>query len=111
MTPLRPFHEHVRAHYDLSNEFFALFLDPSMTYSCAYFERPDMIAPPVWSAAGGGRPASDSSVASDTLLIRAYTTPVNSQSGGIFGFPAVEWRWWKRARERPAILANRNGIK
>lgn len=42
MTPLRPFHEDVRAHYDLSNEFFALFLDPSMTYSCAYFERPDM---------------------------------------------------------------------
>jgi cyclopropane-fatty-acyl-phospholipid synthase len=24
------------------NEFFALFLDPSMTYSCAYFERDDM---------------------------------------------------------------------
>lgn len=42
MTQLRPFHEHVRAHYDLSNEFFALFLDPSMTYSCAYFERPDL---------------------------------------------------------------------
>jgi cyclopropane-fatty-acyl-phospholipid synthase len=26
------------AHYDLSNEFFALFLDPSMTYSCGIFE-------------------------------------------------------------------------
>lgn len=25
-------------HYDLSNEFFALFLDPSMTYSCGIFE-------------------------------------------------------------------------
>ena len=24
-------------HYDAGNEFFALFLDPSMTYSCAYF--------------------------------------------------------------------------
>jgi len=42
MTPLRPFVEHVQAHYDMSNEFFALFLDPSMTYSCAYFERDDM---------------------------------------------------------------------
>lgn len=41
MTPLRPFTEHVQAHYDLSNDFFALFLDPSMTYSCAFFERPD----------------------------------------------------------------------
>ncbi len=26
------------AHYDLGNEFFRLFLDPSMTYSCAVFE-------------------------------------------------------------------------
>ncbi|HXO08422.1 MAG TPA: cyclopropane-fatty-acyl-phospholipid synthase family protein [Solirubrobacteraceae bacterium] len=28
----------VRYHYDAGNEFFALFLDPSMTYSCAYFQ-------------------------------------------------------------------------
>ena len=27
----------VRHHYDVSNEFFALFLDESMTYSCAFF--------------------------------------------------------------------------
>ena len=32
----------VRAHYDLSNEFFQLFTDPTMTYSCAYFPREDM---------------------------------------------------------------------
>ncbi len=30
--------EAVRHHYDVSNEFFALFLDRSMTYSCALFE-------------------------------------------------------------------------
>ncbi len=42
MAQLKPFYENVQAHYDLSNEFFALFLDPSMTYSCAYFERNDM---------------------------------------------------------------------
>jgi cyclopropane-fatty-acyl-phospholipid synthase len=29
----------VRHHYDVSNEFFALFLDSSMTYSCAIFSR------------------------------------------------------------------------
>jgi cyclopropane-fatty-acyl-phospholipid synthase len=29
----------VRHHYDVSNEFFALFLDRSMTYSCALFSR------------------------------------------------------------------------
>lgn len=30
--------ENIQAHYDLGNDFFELFLDPSMTYSCAYFE-------------------------------------------------------------------------
>ncbi len=29
----------VRHHYDVSNEYFALFLDESMTYSCAFFSR------------------------------------------------------------------------
>ncbi len=29
----------VRHHYDVSNEFFALFLDRSMTYSCGFFSR------------------------------------------------------------------------
>ena len=29
----------VRHHYDVSNEYFALFLDESMTYSCALFSR------------------------------------------------------------------------
>ncbi|KLO33019.1 methoxy mycolic acid synthase MmaA3 [Mycobacterium haemophilum] len=32
----------VQAHYDLSNEFFALFQDPTRTYSCAYFPRDGM---------------------------------------------------------------------
>ena len=31
--------EAIRYHYDVGNEFFALFLDPSMTYSCALFSR------------------------------------------------------------------------
>ncbi|OBJ26051.1 cyclopropane mycolic acid synthase family methyltransferase [Mycobacterium sp. 1245801.1] len=39
---LEPHFEDVQAHYDLSDEFFALFLDPTRTYSCAYFEREDM---------------------------------------------------------------------
>ncbi|MFT7617605.1 MAG: cyclopropane-fatty-acyl-phospholipid synthase [Planctomycetota bacterium] len=30
--------KNIEAHYDLSNEFFSLFLDNSMTYSCAVFE-------------------------------------------------------------------------
>jgi cyclopropane-fatty-acyl-phospholipid synthase len=39
---LRPHFEDVQAHYDLSDDFFRLFLDPTLTYSCAYFEREDM---------------------------------------------------------------------
>lgn len=39
---LKPHFEDVQAHYDLSDEFFRLWLDPTQTYSCAYFEREDM---------------------------------------------------------------------
>ncbi len=39
---LKPHFADVQAHYDLSDEFFQLFLDPTQTYSCAYFERDDM---------------------------------------------------------------------
>jgi cyclopropane-fatty-acyl-phospholipid synthase len=31
----------IGAHYDLSNDFFRLFLDPTMMYSCAFYETPD----------------------------------------------------------------------
>ncbi len=34
--------ERIAAHYDLGNTLFSRFLDESMTYSCALFERPDM---------------------------------------------------------------------
>jgi cyclopropane-fatty-acyl-phospholipid synthase len=39
---LTPHFANVQAHYDLSDDFFRLFLDPTQTYSCAYFERDDM---------------------------------------------------------------------
>jgi cyclopropane-fatty-acyl-phospholipid synthase len=32
----------VAAHYDLGNEFFSRMLDPTMTYSCAIFEEPEV---------------------------------------------------------------------
>lgn len=34
--------ENIGAHYDLSDDFFALFQDPSRIYSCAYFEPADL---------------------------------------------------------------------
>ncbi len=39
---LEPHFGDVQHHYDLSDDFYRLFLDPSQTYSCAYFERDDM---------------------------------------------------------------------
>ena len=42
-TPeLSPFYEESQSIYDVSNEFFALFLGPTMGYTCSYFEREDM---------------------------------------------------------------------
>jgi cyclopropane-fatty-acyl-phospholipid synthase len=34
--------KNISEHYDLHNDFFALFLDPTMTYSCAYFKSEEM---------------------------------------------------------------------
>jgi cyclopropane-fatty-acyl-phospholipid synthase len=33
---------HIAAHYDLGNDMFRTFLDDTMTYSCAYFESPEV---------------------------------------------------------------------
>lgn len=33
--------EFVQDHYDIGNDFYKLWLDDTMTYSCAYFEKPD----------------------------------------------------------------------
>ncbi|OSC32403.1 SAM-dependent methyltransferase [Mycobacterium vulneris] len=42
MTGLEPYYEESQSIYDVSDEFFALFLDDTMGYTCAYFERDDM---------------------------------------------------------------------
>ncbi len=39
---LKPYYEESQGIYDVSDDFFALFLDPTMGYTCAYFERDDM---------------------------------------------------------------------
>ena len=39
---LSPFYEESQSIYDISDEFFALFLGPTMGYTCGYFERDDM---------------------------------------------------------------------
>jgi cyclopropane-fatty-acyl-phospholipid synthase len=39
---LTPYYEESQSIYDVSNEFFALFLGPTMGYTCSYFERDDM---------------------------------------------------------------------
>ncbi|AKN18191.1 methyl mycolic acid synthase 1 [Mycobacterium haemophilum DSM 44634] len=42
MAKLRPYYEESQSAYDISDDFFALFLDPTWVYTCAYFERDDM---------------------------------------------------------------------
>lgn len=41
-TAMKVAYEDVQAHYDISNEFFGLWQDPTRTYSAAYYERDDM---------------------------------------------------------------------
>jgi cyclopropane-fatty-acyl-phospholipid synthase len=41
-SDLEPFYEESQSIYDISDEFFALFLGPTMGYTCSYFERDDM---------------------------------------------------------------------
>ncbi|MFD4356879.1 cyclopropane mycolic acid synthase family methyltransferase [Nocardia sp. NPDC058518] len=40
MSRHRPFYTDVQSHYDLNDDFFGLFLDPTRTYSCAYWKEP-----------------------------------------------------------------------
>ena len=41
-SDMRPHFEEIQAHYDISDDFFGMFQDPSRTYSCAFFQRDDM---------------------------------------------------------------------
>jgi cyclopropane-fatty-acyl-phospholipid synthase len=41
-TEMRPHFEDIQAHYDLSDDFFGLFQDPTRKYSCAYFTGPNV---------------------------------------------------------------------
>src|SRR5882757_2043679 len=38
---LEPHFEDIQAHYDLSDDFFGVFQDPTRKYSCAFFTGPD----------------------------------------------------------------------
>src|SRR6478752_5307794 len=39
---LTPYYEESQSIYDVSDDFFALFLGPTMGYTCGYYEREDM---------------------------------------------------------------------
>lgn len=41
-TKIRTRFQDIQAHYDISDDFFALFQDRTRIYSCAYFESPDL---------------------------------------------------------------------
>jgi len=42
MAELKPYYADSQAAYDISDDFFGLFLDSTWVYTCAYFERDDM---------------------------------------------------------------------
>ena len=42
VSELEPYYEESQSIYDVSDDFFALFLGPTMGYTCSYFERDDM---------------------------------------------------------------------
>lgn len=42
---MRPHFEEIQAHYDLSNDCFGLFQDPTRKYSSAYFTGPNVTLP------------------------------------------------------------------
>jgi cyclopropane-fatty-acyl-phospholipid synthase len=42
MSEMTPFYRQIQHHYDVSDDFYKVFLDPTLTYSCAYFERDEM---------------------------------------------------------------------
>jgi len=41
-TDMRPHFEDIQAHYDLSDDFFGVFQDPTRKYSSAYFTGPSV---------------------------------------------------------------------
>ena len=41
-SDLTPYYDESQSIYDISNDFFALFLGPTMGYTCSYFENDDM---------------------------------------------------------------------
>ena len=41
MAALKPYYEESQSTYDISDDFFGLFLDPNMVYTCAYYRDPD----------------------------------------------------------------------
>ena len=62
-------------HYDTSNEFFRLILDPSMTYSCAYFATGPEFVPVLLRQRDHARDRAQTDRADlfDTLIERAGT--------------------------------------
>ena len=94
----------IHDHYDLGNDFFSLFLDPSMTYSCAYFDEEQLAADSgvdVRPAGGGFR------------LPRASSTPATPSGSGGDSHPSpVDMRALERAQlAKYRLLAAKAGVR
>jgi len=60
--------EQIQFHYDLSDEFYALWLDPRRVYSCAYFREPDMALAQAQEATRALRPLREQMDTSNRVL-------------------------------------------
>ena len=71
---------HIQAHYDLGNDLFALFLDETMTYSCALFERPATRSTEATAGASSTASAASSSWRPGTTCSRSAPAGAASRS-------------------------------
>nr|WP_264000326.1 class I SAM-dependent methyltransferase [Mycolicibacillus trivialis] len=72
MAKLEPKYEELQSIYDISDEFYELFLGPTMGYTCGYFEREDMTT----SSRSMTSPTSSTSCSS----ARPWGTPAGTSS-------------------------------
>ncbi len=106
---LRGSQTNIAYHYDLSNEFYRLFLDETLTYSCAWFHNEETL--PRRNEQSSTMPASSSSSnlgnACSKLVavgVRSLCTPQPTTVSRCMESPCLENNSnWRRSAQSPAV--------
>ena len=107
---LRRAERDVHAHYDLGNAFFSLWLDDSMTYSCALFDSPELDASPKRSRRSTARSPTPRASGRTTACSRSAAAGAASRSTSRASAAAASRRRRSPAsstRWRPSACARR----